>query len=290
MGSEFKFDEIGYWSELKLEIIERYASEYTKILTSQQAKGLRLDFWYIDAFSSCGISVSKKTGEEIYGSALRSLNLEHPFRRYVFIDKEKDKIDYLQEKVSSYQDKGYNIEFFNEDCNEILLAQIFPSIKWTEYKRALCLLDPYGLDLDWKVMEKAGKMRTIEIFLNFPVMDMNRNAIWRQGPEKISDSNLERMNRFWGDNSWKKAAYKRTETLFEEYPDIQKQENQVIVDTFKKRLKKNAGFNYIPDPIPMVNSKGATIYYLFFASQKPVAAKIVNEIFNKYRNYSLKKR
>ncbi len=35
--------------------------------------------------------------------------------------------------------------------------------------------------------------------------------------------------------------------------------------------------------MPMRNSKGVIVYYLFFASNKPVAANIVTDIFNKYR-------
>jgi len=35
--------------------------------------------------------------------------------------------------------------------------------------------------------------------------------------------------------------------------------------------------------MPMHNTRGATVYYLFFASQKPVAENIVRDIFNKYR-------
>ena len=34
----------------------------------------------------------------------------------------------------------------------------------------------------------------------------------------------------------------------------------------------------------MRNSNGATIYYLFFASQQKVANKIIKDIFNKYNN------
>jgi hypothetical protein len=34
----------------------------------------------------------------------------------------------------------------------------------------------------------------------------------------------------------------------------------------------------------MRNSRGATVYYLYFASAKAVAAKIVSDIFNKYRD------
>ncbi len=56
-----------------------------------------------------------------------------------------------------------------------------------------------------------------------------------------------------------------------------------MAEAFKLRLTKNAGFAYVANPIPMRNSKGAILYYLFFASQKPVAKKIVNAIFDKYR-------
>lgn len=35
--------------------------------------------------------------------------------------------------------------------------------------------------------------------------------------------------------------------------------------------------------MPMRNRKGATVYYLIFAWQKPVAEEIVTDIFNKYR-------
>lgn len=34
----------------------------------------------------------------------------------------------------------------------------------------------------------------------------------------------------------------------------------------------------------MRNRKGAIVYYLFFASQKPAAENIVKDIFQKYRN------
>jgi len=44
-----------------------------------------------------------------------------------------------------------------------------------------------------------------------------------------------------------------------------------------------AHFENVPKPMPMRNSTGAVVYYLFFASQKPVAEHIVTDIFNKYR-------
>jgi len=62
-----------------------------------------------------------------------------------------------------------------------------------------------------------------------------------------------------------------------------KQGNDKIVAAFRQRLKKIAGFQFVPNPLPMKNSTNAVVYYLFFASQKPVAEKIITDIFSKYR-------
>ncbi len=64
----------------------------------------------------------------------------------------------------------------------------------------------------------------------------------------------------------------------------EKTKNEDIVKAFRERLKKVAGFKFVPDPIPMKNKTGPVIYYLFFASHKPAAVDIVEWLFNKYRN------
>jgi hypothetical protein len=56
-----------------------------------------------------------------------------------------------------------------------------------------------------------------------------------------------------------------------------------LVAAFRDRLKKVAGFQYVPDPLPMKNSNNVVVYYLFLASQKAVAEKIIRDIFTKYR-------
>ena len=55
---------------------------------------------------------------------------------------------------------------------------------------------------------------------------------------------------------------------------------------FQKRLQTVAGFEFVPDPLPMRNNNAVVVDYLFFASQKPVAKKIIEDIFNAYRSHS----
>ena len=74
------FDEIGYWSEVKLDIIREYAQAYSKILTAQQQPALH--HVYIDAFAGAGIHISKTSGDMVAGSHLNAVNTNPPFREY----------------------------------------------------------------------------------------------------------------------------------------------------------------------------------------------------------------
>jgi len=60
-------------------------------------------------------------------------------------------------------------------------------------------------------------------------------------------------------------------------------DNETIARAFHTRLKEAAGFRHVPEPLPMRNSKGNVLYYLFFASLNPTGGKIVNDILKKYR-------
>lgn len=167
------------------------------------------------------------------------------------------------------------------DCNTILVRDVFPRCEFRDYRRALCLLDPYKLNIDWKVLETAGRLGTIEIFYNFMIMDANMN-VFMKNPGKVTPAQAARMEAVWGESSWRTAAYRKSEDLFGEIDE--KTSNEVIAEAFRTRLQIGAGFKYVPKPIPMRNSKGAIIYYLYFASPNKTGARIVSEIFNKYRD------
>ena len=270
-----KLDEIGYWSEIKLDIIKDYATEYSKILTASARSGPPFKHVYIDGFAGAGRHISKTTREFVPGSPLNALLVDPPFSEYHFIDMNEDRVAALEEIAAERS----NVTVHHGDCNEILLRDVFPWIQYKDYRRGLCLLDPYGLHLDWEVIKTAGQMESIEIFLNFPIMDMNMNVLKKDPNCARRQGDVERMNAFWGDESWREVAYPTTLNLFGE---PEKASNEMVVDGFRTRLKKVAGFAYVPPPIPMRNTTGSTVYYLFFASHKPVAAKIVEYIIKKY--------
>ncbi len=271
-----EYDEIGIWSEVKLAIIKEYAAAYSRILNANQRESIRsLQWLYIDAFAGPGFHLSKTTGEVVDGSPLIALKTTPPFSEYHFIDSDPRRAKQLKVMAGRRTD----VHVYSEDCNDILLQKIFPRALYSDYRRALCLLDPYNINLRWEVIETAGQMGSVEVFLNFMIMDINRNAA-RRDPDSFVQSKTEQLTRLWGDETWRDAAYDRSGNLF---GNPEKVPNEHFEAAWRERLKKKAGFKFVSKPLPMKTRTNAVIYYLYFASQKPVAAGIVDEIFNKYR-------
>ncbi len=269
-----KLDRIGFWSEIKLEIIRKYAKAYTSIMSKQP---WCTGYVYIDVFAGAGKHISKRTGEMISGSPLNALEVVPPFTEYYFIDLVEERADVFRQIAKVNQ----NVHAYHGDCNEILRTKIFPTLTYDSFKRALCILDPYGLHLKWETIRAAAELKTIDILINFPIMDINRNVLF-EDPAKTRQEDVKRMNDFWGDESWKKFLYREQETLFGETQHVRIEDYQSLAKEFCKRLKR-VGFNDVPEPILMRNKKGGPLYYLCFASQKSVAKGIMNDIFNKYR-------
>jgi three-Cys-motif partner protein len=269
-----KIDEIGRWTEVKLDILKRYAVEYSRILSNQ--KDPSFFHVYIDAFAGAGFHLSKTTGEMVLGSPLNALLVRPPFRQFHLIDLDGDKIDGLRALIGERKD----VLLYHGDCNFVLSKEVFPKVQFSDYRRGLCLLDPYKLTLNWEVVQEAGNMQSLDLFINFPIQDINRSVLHRNR-EGVSATSIARMNAFWGDESWKELAYDKNFTLFGE-EDFEKVSNPRFAEAYRQRLTKVAGFKRVPNPLAMRNKNRSIVYYLFFASHKDTAEDIVTHIFERF--------
>jgi len=276
MGDKKPFDRIGYWSELKLEIIRKYAAAYSKIMSRQVAiRG----YGYIDAFAGPGVHVSRRTGDLVAGSPLNALSIQPPFSEYHFVDINPEKAAHLRQLVSQYFPDRDSIWVHQGDSNVILPTHVFPRFRYTDYKRALCFLDPYRLDVDWGLLSAAGSSRSIELFMNCAIMDANRNVLWRRS-DAVGEAARARLTRVWGNEDWRQVAYIEGPGLFG--PEYSKASGSRIAEAFRARLREGAGFPHVSQPLPMRISTGAVLYYIYFATHNATAARIVESIFRKY--------
>lgn len=268
-----KIDEIGRWSEDKLDLLGKYLESYTKILKNWSlCKG----FYYIDAFAGTGKPKAKDEERFIEGSPARALNIKHPFTKYFFIEKS----DWRTSKLESLKKEFNNleIEIINDDCNKVLL-DLIPILNYKFYRRAFVFLDPFGMSLEWDIIQKLASTKTIEIFLNLPLMAMNRDYLINNH-NNLTQKKIEKMNNFWGSSDWQ-DFYLEVPTLFGTKQKIKKDiDPKKISDSFIKRLKTI--FPFVSSPLIMRNSTNAPLYCLIFAGHNEKGGKIAENIFGRF--------
>jgi len=273
MAKKEPIDTIGKWSEDKLLLLKKYLEAYTKIMKNQRwCKG----YYYIDAFAGAGKPKAKDEERFVDGSPRCALTIENPFTAYFFIEKTKWRIRRLQ----SLKKKFDNLEIIIKegDCNKIL-SELIPKFTYGSRTRALLFLDPFGMSVDWKIIEKAATMKTIEIFLNMPIMAINR-ACLLNNPDKLTKEHIERMDGFWGNNEWQSIMYIDVSTLFgprkvKDHIDAKK-----LSDYFVGRLE--SVFDHVSLPLVVKNSKNTPLYCLIYAGHNEIAKGIIEDIFKHF--------
>ena len=269
-------DIIGPWSEDKLHLLNKYLHAYTVIMRGQ--KWCRNGYHYIDAFAGTGRSRARDEERYIDGSPRVALTIQHPFHSYTFIEKTSWRVQRLQGLVDEFPDRDIRIR--EGDCNYIITTAITPRIRYEQFNRGLIFLDPFGMDAEWSTIEQIAETRALEIFMNFPVMALNRTVL-PNDPNALTGAQIKQMNRFWGSTEWRDEIYEEIPTLFGPIEmKIHRTTGQRLGRLFRKRLK--TVFPHVTDPLVMTNSRNAPLYCLIFAGHKQKAANIVRDIFQRY--------
>lgn len=85
----------GFWTEEKLRLFTRYLEAYLKALQYQKFHKI-----YIDAFAGTGEIETKDRDILIPGSVKRALSASKKFDKYIFIEKDPNKVSQLKELLS----------------------------------------------------------------------------------------------------------------------------------------------------------------------------------------------
>jgi three-Cys-motif partner protein len=271
-----KIDKIGKWSEDKLKLLKKYLEAYTKILKGKEwCKG----YYYVDAFAGTGKPQVKDEERFIDGSPLCALTIQNPFTKYYFIEKTKWRVKKLEKIKKEFQNLDIRIE--EGDCNKILTQKIIPLLPYNSFKRALLFLDPFGMSVNWNVIEQASETKTIELILNMPIMAINRACLLND-PDKLTQKHIKRMNDFWGNSDWQNEIYQDMPTLFGTTKVKNRHfDTQWLSNYFVQRLK--SVFSEVSLPLIMRNSKNAPLYCLIYAGHQKVAKEIIESIFNRFK-------
>ena len=271
-------DVVGPWSEQKLQLLKKYLSAYTRIMRAQTwcSRG----YHYIDAFAGTGRPRARDEEKYIDGSPRVALTIEHPFDSYTFIEKTPWRVQRLGQLKEEFPDR--DIRICQDDCNQVITAEVTPRIRYEYYNRGLVFLDPFGMDVEWATMKEIAETKALEFFLNFPVMALNRTVLVND-PNALTEAQIERMNRFWGTSDWRGDLYREVPTLFGSVEiKIEPTTGKRLGRLFRERLREI--FPCVTEALVMTNSRNAPLYCLILAGPNRTGVGIGQKIFRRYEH------
>jgi len=283
----------GRWTEEKLGLLTKYLKAYVTIFT-KNPRARSLHTIYVDAFAGAGyIHQRQREANQtdlfgdiaaddvqgfIKGSAVRALELSPGFGEYLFIEKDPDRFRELVTLSKQYEGKTISVK--NVEANEYLRNWC----RKTDWRRAraLIFLDPYGMQVDWSLIEGIAKTKAVDLWLLFPLgAAMMRLLQKRESPPQAW---AKRVNAVFGTGAWEDEFYKprKNDTLFGlEETKKREADYQAVAGFFIRRLE-GVFARVAKNPRILRNSRNCPLYLLCFAAGNlkgaPTAVKIAQDI------------
>jgi len=254
----------GDWTEEKLRILESYLDAYTTALKNQPFKLL-----YMDAFAGSG-SIDLGPREEetknlIEGSAQRAVTItDKPFDRLVFVEKDSDRFRRLERlrTVNPYRD----IRVERSDANDYL-EQLNES--WQQW-RGVLFLDPFATEVNWETIERISGFNALDTWLLFPASSIARILPISKRPEDVSEGWSIRLNKIFGDESWRGLYSQSRQLSFLEGNRMERDTGvEGIVTIYKRKLKGLFGERFLDESITLKNSRNSPLFEFMFCVGSP---------------------
>jgi three-Cys-motif partner protein len=276
----------GGHSKTKLDALEYYLDAYVTALRNRPNPRNPFRLHYIDAFAGKGTfaprirdELGTASPEERAGSAKIALDVPG-FKQYTFIELDPKHCDALR-KLTAKEPAG-RVWVMEGNANTIL-PMVLQNIDWKN-SRGVLFLDPYGMQLQWEVLEQAAKTEALDVWYLFPL-----SAVLRQMPRSesaLDESKIEALNRLLGTTEWRNAFYAAPPMgdLFGGVADEREADADAILAWFSKRLEQH--FAYVAPPAKLMMGAGGkatagpALFALYFmvSNPAPAATKLARDI------------
>ncbi|WP_063920073.1 three-Cys-motif partner protein TcmP [Methylobacterium aquaticum] len=294
MSKRPKDNTVGPWAEEKLDSLRRGLDYWTTRLKKKT-------YWeqvFVDAFAGPGMSAVRSRPaddkpahasgmDDIFASLLPAeeadpveqevrylkgspriaLELPNPFHRYIFIEKDPERLAKLEGLKEEFHGRR-SIEIVAGDANQALLSLLNSKFSKRTH-RAYIFLDPFGIQVPWSTIEALAATEAIEVMINFPLGMAIRRMMPNSGdvPKGWSIS----LDTFFGTPDWRKQTYEEVTDLGGTRTVKFADSEERLLQWYRERL--GFAFGHVSQPQLITNTRGGRLYYLIWAGPHPAGLK-----------------
>jgi three-Cys-motif partner protein len=279
----------GTWTEVKLESVRQYLTQYRTALKNTPFKTA-----YIDAFAGTGYRTTSDDNQPesllfpemdrfLDGSSRIALQIEPRFHKYIFIEKDPIRFTELEKLKDEFPHLAADIHLENKEANAFIKG-LCQGPSWKNH-RAVLFLDPFGMQVTWDTIEAIAQTQAIDLWLLFPLGVAVNRVLTKSG--RISPTWRAKLNELFGADDWYDTFYQRNTTpgLFGEEDVIEKIGNFDSISKYFVNRLKTVFAGVAENPLPLFNSRNNPIFLLCFAVGNPkgkdIALRIARHILEK---------
>ncbi|PZO03343.1 MAG: hypothetical protein DCF30_03175 [Hyphomicrobiales bacterium] len=261
-------------TDIKLAVVEGYLQAFTQALRPHFNH-----LWYIDAYAGTGErterveaqlgslfdAASPERIERRRGSARIALEVAPHFDQVTFIEKNARHCQALEALGSEFP--GRNIEIMRGSAEDEL-RKLIQGRSWAS-KRAVVLLDPYGMSVSWRTLEMIQATKAIDVWYLVSLSGLFRQAA-RDG-RALDDTKRAAITRMFGTDAWDAEWYQRTEKT-DLFGQVDEQHQRIAdVNAIEAYAMKRLSelFPKVLKPLRLDNGRGVPVFSLFFAVSNP---------------------
>lgn len=290
----------GSWTEQKLDAFAKYVTAYLTIMHTYRDK-YHWKLIYFDGFAGSGsrgddnsepvaetglfnsseIDIKRTEGDVYVGAAERVLQIGlRGFDYYYFNEPDKESRDALSTKLAKYQSPDKKFAFRSNDANTELV-NLAGALHNDSNLKALILLDPFGMQLNWDSIASL-KGCGADVWILVPTGVIINRLLDSKGKLLLSN----KLQKFFGMSETDIRAFfyedRQENTLFGEDITCHKLPNAIrrIADLYVNKLS-GIFSNVIKEPLVLYNTRNVPIFHFVFASNNKTATKIASEIVGK---------
>jgi three-Cys-motif partner protein len=265
--------EIGPWGEQKYRLLQGYARAFA---TSMKRKwDARI---YVDLFAGSGRSKIRDTNKILLASPLLALEIPDRFDRYIFCEKDPQKIAALEKRIR--RDYGNaDVRFIVGDANEETQKIENEILDYGKIKKkflTFCFADPWKLEnLCFSTIEQLAKLYVDFLILIPTGMDATRNV-----SQVYIRSNNKTLDEFVGTSEWRNA-WRKAEPRGETF-------DRFLTNFYATRMEQLDYLKRAAEQTQLIRSteKNLPLYRLAFFSRHERGQQLWKEV-KKYANPQL---
>ena len=226
---------------------------------------------YIDLQAGPGKNKFSSSGDILLGSPILALTARFPFDNLFFVEIGKTEFDALETRVGA-SDRGARAKLYNDDCN-VAVDRIVKSVsqmdgkyvpgKWPSLN--LAFLDPEGLEVEWKTVEKLASLNRMDLIINFSTSGITRNA--GQFADREEDTIFDR---FFGTREWR-SLYQRKRQFGSAAV------RRELIDYYLSRLNEMGYVKTKRQEKEFTNQRNVQVYTMIFASKHDLGIQFWND-------------